>query len=293
MRAASSARAAAAAVAPASKPISGSAKNTDGVRRCWGEYSATSQMSIYHDSVWGRSLLPGSGRALYKQLILQTFQAGLSWSTILNKEAHFEARFAQWDYATVARWGDEDVAAALADAGIVRNGAKIRAAVANAAAAVRLDSLAPGGFEKFVWQTCGGLPAAERLLMEATRSGTHMRSSERDDYTVADGVHPTVGVVRAVKAFKAEGFRFLGPAAMLSFMQATGLVNHHKGDCSAFAGAESTHAQAAAAFAALPPLALPLPVSKDKKRAAGPATVPDSIPAQQASGGATKRARRK
>jgi DNA-3-methyladenine glycosylase I len=210
--------------------------------------SASPAEIAYHDSVWGRSLPPGSSRALFKQLVLQTFQSGLSWSTILNKEQAFTARFEGWDYHKVARWTESDVAAAMDDAGIVRNALKIKAAVASAAAAVALDKTL-GGFEAFCWATCGGLPTSERLLQHASRSGSHMRASERVDFATADGVHPTTSIAEAVVAFKAAGFRFLGPATMLSFMQAAGFVNHHKPDCAMFGPAETAFAANSAAAA--------------------------------------------
>jgi DNA-3-methyladenine glycosylase I len=230
-------------------PLSPSIAHADGVRRCWGaEY--TPPMAAYHDSEWGRALPPGRGRALFRQLLLQTNQSGLSWAIILKKEPGFAARYAQYDYTAVAKWGEEDIAAALADAGIVRNGLKIRAAVANAIAATALDAAAPRGFEAFCWRTLA-LPSAERLLQHASRSDSYMRGTDRTDFVTADGTHPTVGVARAVRDFKAAGFRFLGPATMLSFMQAAGFVNHHKPDCSAFAHAEASYAAAAAAAAAV------------------------------------------
>jgi len=221
----------------------------DGLKRCWGGSLSSSALHVYHDDTWGRALKPGSGRSLFRQLILQTFQSGLSWNTILGKVDNFEARFEGFDYEKVARWGEVEIAAAITDAGIVRNGAKVRSAVANAEAAVRLDRLTPGGFEDFVWKTCGRLPDSERLLKVDSRSGTHMRASTKDDYLLADGVHPTISIVAAVKAFKQAGFQFLGPATMLSFVQAIGLCNHHKPDCSAFQAAEESFAAATAAFA--------------------------------------------
>ena len=231
-------------------PLSPSTVHADGVRRCWGAEFTTPAQAVYHDAEWGRALPPGSGRALFKQLLLQTNQSGLSWAIVLKKEPGFAARFAQYDYAAVAKWREADVAAALADAGIVRNELKVRAAVANAAAAAALDAAAPRGFEAFCWRTLGALPPAERLLQHASRSGSYMRATERADFETADGAHPTVGVARAVREFKAAGFKFLGPATMLSFMQAAGFVNHHKPDCAAFAAAEATYAAASAAVAA-------------------------------------------
>lgn len=233
----------------AATPFTLSTVNDDGVKRCWGGSVFTSKAQrIYHDESWGRALPPGSGRLLFRQLILQTFQSGLSWNTILAKADNFESRFEGYDYEKISKWNEVQISAALADAGIVRNGAKVRAAVANAAAAARLDRLSPGGFEDFVWRTCGKLPTSERLLQLDSRSGTHMRASTKDDFLAADGVHPTVGIVSAVKAFKQEGFQFLGPAVMLSFIQATGLCNHHKPDCDAFKSAEESYASSSAYF---------------------------------------------
>lgn len=235
----------------APKPLAPSTIHADGVLRCWEGSYTTPPQAVYHDTIWGRAPPPCSGRLLYKQLVMQTFQAGLSWAIVLGKESGFEERFEGWDYSKVARWREGEIAAALADAGIVRNNAKVRAAVANAAAAVRLDAARAGGFERFCWATCGGLPAAERLLQHASRTagGSYMRASERTDFETADGVHPTLGVAAAAEAFKAAGFRFLGPAAMLSFMQASGFCNHHKPDCSSFAHAEAAYTAGAAAAA--------------------------------------------
>lgn len=230
-------------------PLKASTLHADGLKRCWGPAFTTPAQAAYHDAVWGRALPPGSGRNLFKQLIMQTFQSGLSWSTILAKEPGFQARFEQWDYTKVAQWTEAHVTEALADDGIVRNGAKVRAAVANAIAAATLDQHAAGGFEAFCWASCGRLPPAERLLQHESRSGSYMRASERVDFETADGVHPTPGIMAAVAAFKGAGFRFLGPATMLSFMQAAGFVNHHKPDCAMFAAAEAAYATTSAALA--------------------------------------------
>ena len=226
--------------------IKASSIDADGKRRCWSAGSPA--FKSYHDSVWGHSHLPGSGQLLYKQLILQTFQSGLSWSTILAKESGFFERFEQWDYSKVAKWKDTDISNALADPSIVRNSAKVRAAVANAVAATTLDKKTPFGFEKFCWANCGGFPDTERLLQHESRSGSHMRGTERVDFASADGVHPTPGVMKAVQAFKEAGFQFIGPATMLSFLQASGFVNHHKPDCSSFTAAETSYAAGLAAF---------------------------------------------
>lgn len=258
-------------VAAAISGLGNATLHPDGVRRCWGEYySKAPDQMLYHDKEWGRALPLGSGRLLFKQLVLQTFQAGLTWAIIHKKAPFFERRFCGWDYTTVARWRESDIEAALADAGIVRNLAKIRAAVTNAAVATKLDSSAPDGFEAFCWRVCGSLPHAERLLQTSSRSGTHMRATTKEDYAEADGVHPTMGVTAAVAAFKEAGFKFIGPTAMLSFVQAAGFVNHHKPDCDAFAPAEASYASCAAAAAERAgAIALaPLPAKRAKKSTA-------------------------
>ena len=243
-------------------PLKASTLHADGLRRCWGPAFSTPAQAAYHDAIWGRALPPGSGRSLFKQLIMQTFQSGLSWSTILAKEPGFRARFEQWDYTKVARWTEAQIAEALADDGIVRNGAKVRAAVANAVAAVKLDQHADGGFEAFCWASCGRLSPAERLLQHESRSGSYMRASERVDFETADGVHPTPGIMAAVAAFKGAGFRFLGPATMLSFMQAAGFVNHHKPDCAMFAASEAAYAATSVVMAReVPSGAAPAPAT--------------------------------
>ena len=279
----------------------------DRVRRCWGDsFAAPSPaMLAYHDAEWGRAAL--DPRALFKQLILQTFQCGLSWATILNKAATFEARFARYDYAAVAQWGEADIAAALADPGIVRNAAKVRAAVGNARAACALDAASPSGFAAFCWRHCFQLPREERLVQLGSRSGSHMRASERADFSAADGVHPTLGVQAAAQAFRAAGFKFLGPCAMLSFMQAVGAVNHHAPDCAAFESCEAAYKGAAAAAAAAAwgagAAALPVAAGGAAGAGAGAGALPAAVqrgrgrrsaqaaPAQEQPAPAPKRAR--
>lgn len=231
--------------------LSPSDLHPDGNRRCWGaDYASTSPaLSGYHDREWGRALPPGSGKLYFKQIVLQTFQAGISWAIIHKKAPAFETRFEGWDYTHVARWGPTEIAAALADAGIVRNGAKVRAAVSNAAVAARLDASTPGGFEAFLWDTCGSLPPTERLLQHGSRTegGSWMRASTKEDFLTADGVHITSGVAGVVRALKSAGFQFMGPAVTLSFLQAAGFVNHHKPDCSMWAACEAAYESSRAA----------------------------------------------
>lgn len=176
--------------------------------------------------------------------MLQVFQCGLTWAMILKKLGGFEARFEGFEYKKLANWKEKEFEAAMGDPGIVRNKAKVRAAVSNAQAACALDALERDGFVKFCWRHCFILAPQERLLQMGSRSGSYMRASERIDFAEADGVHPTTGVTQAVKAFKAAGFKFLGPCAMLSFMQSVGAVNHHAPDCDAFAPSEAAYALA-------------------------------------------------
>src|ERR1700723_2248285 len=117
----------------------------DGRLRCpWG--LSTPDYVAYHDIEWGRPVR--GDRLIFERLCLEAFQSGLSWLTILRKRENFRAAFAGFDAVTVARFGDEDVARLMADAGIVRNRAKINAAITNARAAVGL----PGGLTALVWK---------------------------------------------------------------------------------------------------------------------------------------------
>lgn len=238
-----SSSAAAAAAAPQGSEIRPSTVHADGIKRCWGETYTSTNVSLVtqHDMSWGNTNL--DSRHLFKILCLEVFQCGLTWSMIIKKLKGFEERFHLFDYRQIATWGEEQVAEAMADAGIVRNMSKIRATIGNAQAAVALDERETDGFKKFFWRTCCLLPDKERLLQTSSRSGTYMRSSTRVDYEEADGVHPTVGVAVAAKEFKRAGFKFLGPCTMLSFMQEVGAVNHHSPDCDAFERAEAAYAR--------------------------------------------------
>jgi DNA-3-methyladenine glycosylase I len=184
--------------------------------------------------------------------------------TLIHKKTpFFAARFEQWDYTRVARWGRPEIEAALQDAGIVRNRLKVEAAVQNAKIAVELDEEEPNGFLAFLWRHCGSapecevprpvlgmhrwscdVPLAQRLMQHSCGAG-HMRLNNREDHIDADGVHPTVYVSAAATAFKKRGFKFLGGTTMLSFMQAAGFVNHHKRDCVSFDECERAYTRVA------------------------------------------------
>ena len=163
----------------------------------------------YHDREWGR---PETGsRALFEKLVLDGFQAGLSWLTILNKRDNFRAAFEGFEPERIARWGERQVACALADAGIVRHRGKIEATIAGARAWLEIE--ANGGFDRFVWQFIDFTPVqnAWESLAEVPAETPLSRAMS--------------------KALKAAGFRFCGPVIVYAFAQATGLVNDHLMGC--------------------------------------------------------------
>ncbi|WP_339947867.1 DNA-3-methyladenine glycosylase I [uncultured Albimonas sp.] len=163
----------------------------------------------YHDTEWG--VPERDGRALYEKLMLDGFQAGLAWITILRKRDAFRARFEGFEPHRLARWGEAEVTAALADAGIVRHRGKIEAAIGNARA--WLDIEADQGFSRFLWDYVDGRPL-------------------QNDFASMGEVPAETPLSREVsKALKAKGFRFCGPTIVYAFMQATGLVNDHLTDC--------------------------------------------------------------
>jgi len=165
----------------------------------------------YHDTEWG--VPERDGRALFEKLILDGFQAGLSWITILRKRPAFRAAFAGFDPAVIAGWGEPDVARLLADANIVRHRGKIEGTIRSARA--WLDIEAREGFAPFVWRFVDGTPQQNR-----PRSG-------------ADIATQTPTSARMAQALKAEGFTFCGPVITYAFMQATGMVNDHLVTCPA------------------------------------------------------------
>jgi DNA-3-methyladenine glycosylase I len=159
----------------------------------------------YHDEEWGRPVT--SDDALYERLTLEAFQSGLSWLTILRKRESFRAAFAGFRIAEVARFDDGDVQRLMADAGIVRNRAKIDAALANARAAAEL----PGGLAALIWS----FEPPERPAPQA----------------MSDLAPTTVESKALAKELKGRGFRFVGPTTAYALMEACGLVNDHLAGC--------------------------------------------------------------
>jgi DNA-3-methyladenine glycosylase I len=164
----------------------------------------------YHDEEWG---VPShDDRHLFELLVLEGAQAGLSWSTILNKREGYQKAFAGFNPQAVARFGARDVKRLVGDAGIVRHKGKIEAAIANARAllAVQEDM---GSFDAYVWSFVGGSQKKNRFR------------------TLGELPAETAESAAMSKDLKRRGFRFVGPTTCYSFMQATGLVNDHTIDC--------------------------------------------------------------
>jgi DNA-3-methyladenine glycosylase I len=187
----------------------------DGRARCrWG--ASTPDYAAYHDAEWGRPVRDAD--ALYEKLCLEAFQSGLSWLTILRKREAFRAAFAGFSIAAVARFGDDEVARLMADAGIVRNRAKIEAAIANAKAAAELDDLSG-----LIWS----------FAPEPDRRPAPRRMAEIPAVTPES--------TALAKELKRRGFRFVGPTTAYALMQACGLVNDHIDGCWARSNVNSGH----------------------------------------------------
>lgn len=165
----------------------------------------------YHDAEWG--VPERDGRALWEKLVLEGFQAGLSWITILRKRDSFRSAFAGFVPEVVAGWGEADVARLMADPGIVRHRGKVEGSIRSARAFLEVE--AREGFAAYVWRHVDGQP-----VQNAPRS-------------MAD-VPAQTAVSRALsKQLKKDGFAFCGPTTVYAFMQAAGLVNDHLVGCPA------------------------------------------------------------
>ena len=178
----------------------------DGQPRCpWG--LSTPEYVGYHDEEWGRPVRDDTG--MFERLCLEAFQSGLSWLTILRKRENFRAAFDDFKIDVVARYGPAEKARLLADAGIVRNRAKIDAAIGNARAALEL----PAGLTELVWAHAPDAAgrAAPRTLEELPSATPESKALSRE--------------------LKRHGFTFTGPVTVYSTMQACGLVDDHLAGC--------------------------------------------------------------
>ena len=173
-------------------------------------------MTAYHDDEWGRPVTDEI--ELFERLVLELFQAGLSWSTILRKRAAFRSAFREFDPVVVARFDEEDRARLMADAGIVRNRAKIEAAIGNANAYLALGREF-GGFDQYLGMV---VPDPARPLPRATTPGQIPAS--------------TPSSAALSKDLEARGFRFVGPTITYAFMQSVGLVDDHLPGCFRYQG---------------------------------------------------------
>ena len=176
------------------------------VSRCgWATGSAL--MCAYHDAEWG--VPEHDARALWEKLMLDGFQAGLAWITVLRKRDAFRAAFAGFDPAVVARFDEGDVARLLGDAGIIRSRAKIEATIGGAQAWLAMRE-AGEDFAGFCWQFTDGVPLVGDGLTLPTKTPLSERVS---------------------RELKARGFKFVGPTIVHAWMEAVGIVNDHAADC--------------------------------------------------------------
>jgi DNA-3-methyladenine glycosylase I len=176
------------------------------VTRCPWVPEEIPEYVAYHDDEWG--VPTHDERRLFELLVLEGAQAGLSWLTILRKREGYRRCFADFDLDAVARFGARDVERLMGDPGIVRNRAKIEAAIGNAKAALEL-----GGLDAFLWSFVGGRP-----LQNSWKKLGEIPAETAESKAMS-------------KELKRRGFRFVGPTICYAFMQAAGLVNDHTVDC--------------------------------------------------------------
>ena len=178
-----------------------------GLARC-GWVGADPEYIRYHDEEWGQPL--HGDRALFEKMSLEGFQAGLSWITILRKRPRFREAFAGFEPETVATFDEDDIARLMADAGIVRNRAKIEATISNARL---VAEMAPGELDALLWSFA--VPVGERPRPTAL--------SELPATTAASDAMS--------RDLRRRGFRFVGPTTMYALMQSAGMVDDHLGGC--------------------------------------------------------------
>jgi DNA-3-methyladenine glycosylase I len=186
------------------RPDGGPAPGPDGLLRCPWALGSPDYLA-YHDTEWGRPVTDDAG--IFERLSLEAFQAGLSWLTILRKRENFRAAFGGFDPAVVAAFGPADEARLLADPGIVRNRAKIRAVIANARAVLA----APEGLAAIVWR--------------------HAPRAARAPATLAEVPSSTPAAAGCARELRRLGLSFVGPVTVYSTWQACGIVNDHLAGC--------------------------------------------------------------
>lgn len=164
----------------------------------------------YHDKEWGVPLYDEN--KIFEFLILETFQAGLSWITILRKRENFRKAFDNFDYKKIATYGQDKFDELMQDAGIIRNRLKIKATISNAQAFMKVQEEF-GSFSKYIWGYTGGIP-----IQNSFKSLTELPACT----PLSDKIS---------KDLKKRGFKFVGSTVIYAHMQATGMVNDHVVDC--------------------------------------------------------------
>ena len=164
----------------------------------------------YHDNEWGQPVY--DDETLFEFLILETFQAGLSWITILNKRENFRKAFDHFDYKKISKYTESKYESLLQDAGIVRNKLKIRSAISNAQLFMEVQHEF-GSFSKYIWAYVDDKPIINKFKERKDVPATTLLSDEIS------------------KDLKKRGFKFVGSTIIYAYMQATGMVNDHTIDC--------------------------------------------------------------
>ncbi|RZA14749.1 MAG: DNA-3-methyladenine glycosylase I [Lysobacteraceae bacterium] len=180
------------------------------MQRCWWPGEDALYQS-YHDTDWG--VPEHDPRALYEKLVLDGFQAGLSWITILRKRENFRKAFHGFDPHRIARYGARDVDRLLRNEGIVRSRAKIEAAIRGARLWIEIEEKEAGGFHDMIWKHVGGTPRVNRF-------------KSRDQVPARTAMSEALA-----KELKQRGFNFCGPVIIYAFAQAVGMVNDHLVTC--------------------------------------------------------------
>jgi DNA-3-methyladenine glycosylase I len=181
---------------------------TDSVTRCG--WAGPDQIYLdYHDTDWG--VPEYDSRTLWEKLILDGFQAGLSWLTILKKRENFREAFQGFDPNIIATWGEDDVLRLLGNSGIIRHRGKIEATITNARVWQKIEQRV--GFDNFLWNYVDGTPLQNRCITQ-------------DQVPTSSDLSKQVS-----KDLKKEGFKFCGPTIVYAFMEATGLINDHLASC--------------------------------------------------------------
>ena len=179
-------------------------------KRCWWPGEDPLYVA-YHDTEWG--VPEYDPRALYEKLVLDGFQAGLSWITILRKRENFRKAFHDFNPEKIARYGRRDKERLLKNEGIVRSGAKIDAAIRGAQLWLEIEEKEPGGFRELIWKHVEGAPQRNRF-------------NSRDKIPARTAMSEALA-----KELKQRGFNFCGPVIVYAFAQAVGMVNDHLTTC--------------------------------------------------------------